>query len=202
MSTALLLSGGMDSAAIAYWKRPSIAVTIDYGQRPASSEIAAARWLCQELDIEHYVIRANVSALGAGDLAGQPPSALNPWPEWWPYRNQYLVTVAAMFAIGRNVQRLFIGTVATDTRHVDGQPRFISAMDAVLALQEGAIRLEAPAMGCTTLELISNSKIPPELLAGAFSCHTGDLPCGSCAGCQKQAAILHRLRESGYFCRG
>ena len=34
---ALLLSGGMDSIALAFWKRPEIAITIDYGQRAAEA---------------------------------------------------------------------------------------------------------------------------------------------------------------------
>ena len=38
MNTALLLSGGMDSIALAYWKRPDIALTIDYGQAAADAE--------------------------------------------------------------------------------------------------------------------------------------------------------------------
>ena len=42
MKTALLLSGGMDSIAIAWWKRPDIALTLDYGQQAANAEIKAA----------------------------------------------------------------------------------------------------------------------------------------------------------------
>lgn len=39
---ALLLSGGMDSISVAFWKRPEIAISIDYGQRAAEAEITAA----------------------------------------------------------------------------------------------------------------------------------------------------------------
>lgn len=42
MTTALLLSGGMDSVSIAWWLRPDVALTIDYGQKPAEAEIDAA----------------------------------------------------------------------------------------------------------------------------------------------------------------
>ena len=35
----MLLSGGMDSIAVAYWRRPSLAITIDYGQVPAAGEL-------------------------------------------------------------------------------------------------------------------------------------------------------------------
>ena len=40
MKTALLLSGGMHSVAIAWWRRPNIAITIDYGQLPAEQRSA------------------------------------------------------------------------------------------------------------------------------------------------------------------
>ena len=33
----LLLSGGMDSISIAWWKRPDVAISVDYGQRAAAS---------------------------------------------------------------------------------------------------------------------------------------------------------------------
>jgi 7-cyano-7-deazaguanine synthase len=92
MKTALLLSGGMDSIAIAFWKRPSIAFTIDYGQLPAIAEVRAASAACAELKIEHHVIRTDLRALGSGDLAGAAPSPIAPVSEWWPFRNQMLLT--------------------------------------------------------------------------------------------------------------
>jgi 7-cyano-7-deazaguanine synthase len=42
MAKAILLSGGIDSIALAYWQRPDIAITIDYGQAPAQAEINAS----------------------------------------------------------------------------------------------------------------------------------------------------------------
>ena len=42
MSAVLLLSGGMDSTALAAWKRPSACVTVDYGQQAAAAELKAA----------------------------------------------------------------------------------------------------------------------------------------------------------------
>ena len=57
MKTGLLLSGGMDSLCIAWWKRPDVAITIDYGQLPAAAEIAASTAICQQLGIEHHILR-------------------------------------------------------------------------------------------------------------------------------------------------
>lgn len=48
---AILLSGGMDSIALAYWLRPEVAITLDYGQKAAEAEIAAAARVAQLLRI-------------------------------------------------------------------------------------------------------------------------------------------------------
>ncbi|WP_157463940.1 7-cyano-7-deazaguanine synthase [Deinococcus pimensis] len=57
MTTALLLSGGMDSVAIAFWRRPTHAFTVDYGQLAAQGEIDAAASVCGTLGITHHVLR-------------------------------------------------------------------------------------------------------------------------------------------------
>ena len=74
MSDLLLLSGGIDSIAIAAWCRPASCLTIDYGQRPAPAEIDSAAEVCRRLGLVHDVIRVPVGRLGSGILAGQPAS--------------------------------------------------------------------------------------------------------------------------------
>jgi 7-cyano-7-deazaguanine synthase len=121
MDATLLLSGGIDSTAIAYWKHPRAAVTVDYGQAAASAEIKAASKVARELHISRDIIHADLTALGSGTLAGKPQSRLAPSPEWWPFRNQLLVTIGAMVAIRTNCSEIWIGTVAADRRrHLDG----------------------------------------------------------------------------------
>ncbi|MBM9968417.1 7-cyano-7-deazaguanine synthase, partial [Pseudomonas aeruginosa] len=70
MKTGLLLSGGMDSLTLAWWKRPDIAFTLNYGQLAAQAEIEASRTICQELSIPHHVIQIDCRQLGSGDMAG------------------------------------------------------------------------------------------------------------------------------------
>ncbi len=94
MKTALLLSGGMDSVSIAWWKRPSVAITLNYGQLAAEAEIAASRAICKQLNIPHHVVEIDCRHLGSGDMAGSEADHLAPASDWWPYRNQMLVTLA------------------------------------------------------------------------------------------------------------
>lgn len=195
---AILLSGGMDSIALAYWKRPAIAFTIDYGQAAAPAELAAAAQVANELEMQHQILRVDCSSLGSGDMAGSAPASVAPVPEWWPFRNQMLVTLAGMKAISLGVNELMIGSVSSDGQHADGRPEFFEALDRLMHLQEGGINVTAPALHLTTVELIQESAIPAGLLGWAHSCHTGPLACGGCRGCTKHYDVTRELTGHGF----
>lgn len=195
MKTALLLSGGMDSLSIAWWKRPDIAFTLNYGQLAAQAEIAASRAICRRLEIPHHVLEIDCRSLGSGDMAGASADHLAPASDWWPYRNQMLVTLAAMKAISFGVTHLWLGTVKSDGSHRDGTPEFVSALSHLMALQEGGMVVEAPAIGLSTAELVRASGIPADCLAWAHSCHKADVACGDCRGCNKYFEVF---QEIGY----
>lgn len=194
MKTGLLLSGGMDSIAIAWWKRPQWAVTIDYGQKAAAAEKLAAAQVCHELGIAHDVITVDCSSLGSGDMAHRAADPRGATSDWWPYRNQLLITLASMRAIASEVQTLYIGTVKSDGEsHRDGTSEFISHMDDLMRFQEGGLRVVAPAITLTTTELIRMVGVPPGLLAWSHSCHKADTACGDCRGCNKYLATYAEL---------
>jgi 7-cyano-7-deazaguanine synthase len=195
---AVLMSGGMDSIALAFLWRPALAITIDYGQRPARAEIDASAAACDDMGIEHCVIRADCAALGSGDLAGSPALSIAPVPEWWPFRNQLLVTLGAIECVRRGIPGMVIGTVKSDGSHADGTTRFIEAMSALLETQEGALTLEAPAIEWTSAQLVRRAEIPMEVLAWAHSCHTSDFACGRCRGCTKHFETMQELGVGPY----
>lgn len=82
---SVLLSGGMDSVALAYQERPAVAFTIDYGQVCASAEIEAAGVVAESLHCRHEIIRVDCRALGSGDLVMKAPHTIAATQEWWPY---------------------------------------------------------------------------------------------------------------------
>ncbi|AWN42508.1 7-cyano-7-deazaguanine synthase [Methylobacterium durans] len=188
----LLLSGGLDSAAIAAWQRPDVCLTVDYGQRPAKGEIAAAASVAHELGLRHEVVRVDLSALGLGPLAGRPSSDLARAPEWWPYRNQMLVTLAGMRFVGEGLTEILLGAINTDV-HADGRPPFLRAVDRLMHLQEGGVRVTAPASRLSALELLGVSGLPRSLLGATFSCHVMEYACGRCRGCEKHRETLSCL---------
>ena len=192
---ALLLSGGMDSTALAWALRPDLAITIDYGQLAAEGEIRAAASVCQTLRIQQRVVRVDCGCLGSGDMAGTNSMAFAPVSEWWPFRNQLIITLGAAAAIQAGMTCLAIGAVATDASHVDGRHEFFEAMNRLLQMQEGGMELETPAVEDTTVSLCRRASVPFEILAWSHSCHVAEFACGRCRGCCK-----HResMRELGY----
>jgi 7-cyano-7-deazaguanine synthase len=190
MATAILLSGGIDSVALAFWKRPDYAITVDYGQASAETELRISQRVAAEFRIVHQFVRTQTRELGTGLLANTDQIPYAPTPEWWPFRNQFLITVGAMLAVKLGVTELMIGAVKSDTGHADSTPAFVRLLDELVSLQEGGVRVTAPAHHLTAEELVRKSKIPFALLAETHSCHTGNLACGSCRGCLKQIEIL------------
>lgn len=193
MKVAELLSGGMDSLAVAYWKRPEFAITIDYGQLAATAEIAAAHMICTQLQIEHHVIRVDCRELGSGDMAGIEPQSVAPESDWWPFRNQLLITLAAMKVMQLKATHLLIGTVKSDHVHLDGTKAFVETIGKLLEMQEGQIRVEAPALDLDTVELVRAANVPLDFLAWSHSCHKSDVTCGNCRGCNKYFDVWNRL---------
>lgn len=193
MSSVLLLSGGLDSIALAAWKKPEYGLTINYGQIAADAEIKAAAQVCSLLEIKHTIINMDLSILGSGLMLGDGVQSYSENAEFWPYRNQLLITIASMFAIKHGCNDILIGTVVTDKRHLDGSETFLNYINKLVSYQEGAVSVSAPAKSLTTLDLINKSKVPFEVLSWGHSCHTSSLACGQCPGCVKHSEVMLEL---------
>lgn len=181
---ALLFSGGLDSSALAWWLRPDLCVTIDYGQRAAKGEIAASGALCNRIGLEHRTIHADLTSIGSGAMAGMDEAPGASTAEFWPYRNQMLVTLAAMKFMPEGLKEIILGSVSTD-HHADGKAPFLKSLDRTLGLQEGHVRVVAPARRMSTKTLLRKSGFPYELIGLTFSCHVHEYACGQCNGCIK-----------------
>jgi 7-cyano-7-deazaguanine synthase len=196
--SGLLLSGGMDSVALAFRERPSFTYTVDYGQVAAAGELRAARVVSLELGIPHRIITVNCRAIGSGDMAGMSPAEIAPVPEWWPFRNQLLITLSAATALKDGVSILLVGSVRSDSTHKDGTPEFYSLVDSLMRYQEGGLTIVAPAIRQTSEELIQQSRIPFSLLAWSHSCHKSEYACGMCRGCVKHSNVMKSLGYADY----
>lgn len=189
---ALLFSGGLDSSALAWTYRPDICLTVDYGQRAAAGERVAAAALCNEMGLEHEVLRVDLSTLGSGSMSGRATVDGAQAAEFWPYRNQILITLAGMALLPRGLKTLLIGVVASD-RHADGSLAFIEILDSLMRLQEGGVQVVAPAARLEPAELLRSSGFPHDLIGLTFSCHVHRFACGQCGGCIKHRETVEEV---------
>jgi 7-cyano-7-deazaguanine synthase len=194
LTRVLLLSGGIDSAALAYWQRPDAALFVDYGQVAAAGERRASTRIASGLRLPWFNLDIDCSSLGSGLLAGAVQVDVAPTPEWWPFRNQLLATIGASWAVRRGFTDVVFGAVAGDgDRHRDGSTWFFNALNTLTSGQEGQISVSAPAIAMTTEELIEVSGIKRSVLGWTFSCHATPFGCGACPGCFKRASAFEPL---------
>jgi len=193
----LLLSGGIESTCLAHALRPKLCLTIDYGQTVAKAEIQASKNICVKLRLRHEVTKLDLRRYATGSMAGAVQSFDGAAPEWWAFRNQLLISIAAIVGFKGDQQEILIGTIRSDRIHKDGGQRFLSRMDRLLRDQEGGLRLRAPARKMSSEELITWSKPSLSLLGLTFSCHRSIYCCGQCRGCRKnEAAVAYAIRLS------
>jgi 7-cyano-7-deazaguanine synthase len=193
LKSAILLSGGMDSMALAYWRRPAYAFTVNYGQAAFEGELRVSKYVCKKLKIKHIEITADCANAGSGKMAHQTAAKKSVTPEWWPFRNQMLISIAAMQGIKCGVAEIIIGAVKSDRVYADGTARFFALMDKVVSLQEGGIRVSAPALRYSTAGLVRASEIPYDLICLAHSCNLSAIACGQCRSCVKRRESMESL---------
>ena len=193
----LLFSGGLDSTALAWMLKPHKLVFFDYGQRAARGEERASRAVAAAVGIDLDVRRVDMSPFGHGTMSvsGMPLASATKAPEFWPYRNQLLITMAAMLYAAGPLTEISVGTVVGDDAHPDGSREFVLAIDRLVGLQSG-VRVSAPAIEMTSLQLVRKAAVSESVLGWTFSCHTGEWACGSCRGCNKHRQVIECL-EAG-----
>lgn len=192
----LLFSGGVESTCLALMHRPDLLLTIDYGHKPAEGELRASAFIADYLNMKHETLKARINSLGTGDLAGTIALDGRKATEFWPFRNQFLITLASMKCVKDGFNEILIGTVSTDSIHEDGTESFVEAMNGVLQQQMPTLSVSAPAIKMNTLELVKSSRISKDLLGWTFSCHKANVACGQCRGCLKTIELRRELDEA------
>ena len=208
----VLLSGGMDSAAVVAIAREQgfavHALSVRYGQRH-TSELDAATRLAKALGVaEHKIVDVDLRAIGGSALTADidvPEAGGTGIPVTYvPARNTIMLSLALGWAEVLGAADIFCGVNAVDySGYPDCRPEFIAAFQALANLAtkagvEGAgIRIHAP------LQFLSKAQIAQEgtRLGVDFgltvSCYRADADgraCGHCDAC--------RLRAEGFAAAG
>ena len=193
-SKLLLLSGGLDSAAAAALEKPARALFINYGQEPAEAERSAAKAVAHHLHLELDELDIDLTAIGSGLLSGNSQLDVAPTPEWFPFRNQHLGTIAAAHALKHGLDAVVLGIVNGDgDRHADSTPGIMATLDTLIRNQEGEVRVLAPYINEQPHELLLRSGLTDEVINQTHSCHTSRVACGVCPGCQRRTEVLDRV---------
>jgi 7-cyano-7-deazaguanine synthase len=203
-----LLSGGLDSTVAAWLLRPAVepvlALTVDYGQRAAAREAAAAYALARRLGVPHRLVALPWIREAAGSALTDPRRALpEPTPGelddalaahrsaagvWVPNRNFSLIAVAATWAEVNGVPFVVCGFNREEARTFpDNSELFVERVNAALELStRNHVRVLAPTQGMDKAEIVRTGlarDIPLEL---CWPCYDGGVqPCGRCESCRR-----------------
>lgn len=203
-SAVALLSGGLDSivATALAWEEGSVAlaITVDYGQRAAEREIAAAVAFCARFDIPHRVHAARWlgaltrTALVARDAA-LPQTTLDALDDdaqeraaavWVPNRNGLFVAIAACYAEAKGCDAVVAGLNAEEAATFpDNSAAFVERTNAALAYStRNGVTLISPTIAMTKRDIAERFvalHLDPELF---WCCYEGGTAlCGRCESC-------------------
>jgi 7-cyano-7-deazaguanine synthase len=215
MKTAVvLLSGGMDSATLAYVARDRgygiRALHVNYGQRTESKERQCAQRIASllgaveffEVDIG-YLARIGASALTDHAIpvmdytdtdAGLPATYV-------PFRNANLLSIGTSLAEARGAEAIFIGAQASDySGYPDCRQEFMEAFQRVIALgtrETTRIELVAPFVHMNKAEILRIGLSLGVPYHETWSCYrSGDRACGRCGACHFRREAFRQVGVS------
>lgn len=205
MRVVTLFSGGLDSATLAHLLRvqghEQTLLAVDYGQRHAARELAAARGLAAGMGLPLVEACLPLSSLLPGSAltdrrvglphapAGDPVQAATVVPG----RNLVLLALGAAYAAAHGHTCVAYGPNAGDAAvYRDCRAAFVDAMQAAVQAGAGAvITLYAPFLGMSKREVAALARKLSVPVEGTWSCYEGGAePCGACGACAARREAL------------
>ena len=202
-SSAIILSGGMDSTTLLYDRQEEIALAIsfNYGSNHNAKEIACARLHCERLGIEHITIDLDFmykyfksSLLEGADAIPEGHYADdNMRSTVVPFRNGVMLSIAVGIAESRGLKVVFMASHAGDHAiYPDCRGQFTKAFDA--AAKAGTyigVSVEAPYTDLKKGEIAAIGKRIGIDYAETWSCYKGgSVHCGKCGTCVERKEAL------------
>lgn len=202
----VLLSGGMDSAAVvALAQEQGFAVhalSVRYGQRHTSELDAAARVATAQGVIAHKVVDVDLRSIGGSALTADidvPDAGGDGIPVTYvPARNTIMLSLALGWAEVIGANDLFCGVNAVDySGYPDCRPEFVRAFEVLANLAtkagvEGAgLRVHAPLQFVSKADIVREGVRLGVDFGLTVSCYRADADgraCGHCDACRLRAA--------------
>ncbi len=205
-NAVVLLSGGMDSAAVVAIAREQgfavHALSVRYGQRHTSELDAAARVAASLGAVAHKTVHVDLRSIGGSALTDDidVPDAGGPGipVTYVPARNTIMLSVALGWAEVLGANDIFCGVNAVDySGYPDCRPEFIEAFEKLANLAtkagvEGAgLRIHAPLLRLSKADIVREGLRLGVDFAQTVSCYRADdqgRACGHCDACRLRAA--------------
>lgn len=197
MKCVVVLSGGPDSASVAYWAKDRgyevYTITFDYGQI-AKIEMEYAEKIARELGAIHKTVDlsslegvySGVTSLvdGSIEMTGDFSD-----PIIVPFRNGVFLAVTVAYAASVGAETILYGAQGSDEENYpDCRREFYQAFEEAARLgTDTQISIDAPFSGMTKAEMIMEGVklgVPFNL---TWSCYReGPLHCGACESCNNR----------------
>jgi 7-cyano-7-deazaguanine synthase len=204
MKSVLLLSGGVDSTALAYYlannqSQRVHAVTFRYGQRNADREIAAAARTARRLFLRHTVIElhpnvfAETALTGFGEIPWAPTSDVDATsPVVVPGRNTVFLVSAASVGLYDGATSVYFATTAEDSAAFpDCRIGYLAALNSLLKVAGMGSQVIAPFISRSKAEVVGIGAEAGADWADAYSCYVGKAAhCGKCGACLGRLAAF------------
>ncbi|MCU0897714.1 MAG: 7-cyano-7-deazaguanine synthase [Burkholderiales bacterium] len=190
----LLLSGGVESVTLLHQLveagEPVQALFVDYGQRGAAHELAAAEGHSSLLGVE--LVRLDLARVGDAFRAGQERKHHVPLP----HRNLVALSLGLSYATNIGAARLYLAANENDTRDYAASSHPFLAQFRLIAGLLGDVELRTPLVGLTKTEVVARGMQIGVDYATTYSCLLGyPVHCGRCPQCVKRKEAFH---EAGY----
>ncbi len=187
-AVVVLLSGGVESTTLLYEvarNSTPIGVFIDYHQRAARRELAAAQTQCRAVSARFQ--RLDMAAVGRSFCTGQTLRAHVPLP----HRNLVIVSLGLSYCAQIHARCLAIALAREDAvGNASGAPRFVRAFRR-LAQDLGDITVVAPLITKSKAQIIRHGLDLGVDYAHTYSCLLGHhRHCGQCPQCLKRRAAF------------
>jgi 7-cyano-7-deazaguanine synthase len=207
----VLLSGGLDSVVNMYeaeLEGPiTKAITFNYGQKSALKEIAAAKFFCEELSVDHLVLELDwLGGLTNTALVSKEQSlpvlknlddnveaTASAKAVWVPNRNGVFLNIAASFAESLGARYVVPGFNKEEAQTFpDNSKDYAQALNQSFALST----LSKVTVKCYTLEKTKAEILTRALKLGVdvdklWSCYEGGKDkCRTCESCQRTMRAL------------
>jgi len=211
MPTAVLLSGGLDSAVLlaeeaAAGEVQPIYVSVGLAWEPAEQAMVArfleSGPLQARADRVRRLVSLSVDMRDVYDathwaMQGRPPAYHTPDEDvYLPGRNVILLGKASVFCAASGIDRLVLGTLAHNP-FPDATPDFFGSMARALSIGLAApIQIDAPFVSMSKADVIrlgQSLDVPFELTLSCMQPNHGR-HCGRCSKCRER---IEAFREAG-----